>query len=53
VAKLTVPVGVPDPEVTVAEYLTDEPRVVDVGLTVTEVVDAYVTIIGALPTEPA
>ena len=39
VAKLTVPVGLPDPEVTVVEYVTDEPAVVDVGLTVAEVVD--------------
>jgi hypothetical protein len=40
VAKLTVPVGVPDPDVTVAEYVTEEPRLVDVGLRVTAVVDA-------------
>jgi hypothetical protein len=38
-AKLTVPVGLPDPDVTVVEYMTDEPAVVDVGLTVTDVVD--------------
>ena len=39
VEKRTVPVGVPDPEVTVAEYVTDEPRLVDVGLRLTEVAD--------------
>ena len=39
VEKLTVPVGLPDPDVTVAEYVTDEPTPVDVGLTVVEVVD--------------
>ncbi len=38
-AKLTVPVGLPDPEMTVVEYVTDEPAVVDVGLTVADVVD--------------
>ncbi len=37
-AKCTVPVGLPDPEVTVAEYVTDEPVEVDVGLTLAEVV---------------
>jgi hypothetical protein len=51
--KLTVPVGLPDPDVTVVEYVTDEPKVVDVGLTVTDVVDWKVTATGALPTEPA
>ena len=39
VLKLTVPVGLPDPEVTVVEYVTAEPAVVDVGLTVADVVD--------------
>ena len=39
VEKRTVPVGLPDPDVTVAEYLTDEPTLVDVGLTVGEVAD--------------
>ncbi len=38
-AKVTVPVGLPDPEATVAEYVTDEPTVVDVGLTLADVVD--------------
>jgi hypothetical protein len=37
-AKVTVPVGLPDPEVTVAEYVTDEPAEVDVGLTLVDVV---------------
>ena len=51
-AKLTVPVGLPDPELTVAEYMTDEPAEVDVGLTLADVVDGKVTASAALPTEP-
>jgi len=53
VVKLTVPVGVPDPDVTVAEYVTDEPWLVDVGVTEAAVVEGYVTTTEALPTEPA
>jgi hypothetical protein len=52
VAKLTFPVGMPDPEPTVAEYVTDEPAEVDVGLVEAEVVDWKVTATGALPTLP-
>ena len=51
-ANLTVPVGLPDPEVTVAEYVTDEPAEVDVGLTLADVVDWNVVGSAALPTEP-